>query len=290
MSDLKTIAALTPESSARSPWRLLPFSRLPADEQMAFGDAMLTEVQTPALRWRQIVPEALILGHGQRPERVNFEACRLAGIGVSRRASGGTAVLSGPDLLGLDVVLPAGHPLALADITRSYVWLGEALAVGLRSLGVEAATVPPDEARAQARAVPPGDPLRLACYATLSPYEIVAGGRKLVGLAQARRRSGTLLQAGILLQWHPERLVPLLAVPPAEQQPMIDALQGRAVGLDELGFTLTLENLLAGLTDAISAAAGVELLPAAWTAAEQAATAEIRERYAVVDPRPGPLG
>jgi lipoate-protein ligase A len=250
---------------------------------MARGDAMLTAVQAPCLRWRQIAPEALVLGHGQRLESVDLAACRAAGVNVYRRATGGTAVLSGPELLGLDLVLPAGHPLALADITRSYVWLGEALSAGLRSLGVDAEAVLPDEARAQAASIASDDPLRLACYATLSPHEIVSGGRKLVGLAQARRRAGVLLQAGVLLRWQPERLVPLLAIAPARRAETVGALRARAVGLDALAVTVDAEVLAERLSAAVAEASGVTFMPAEWTEAERAAMTSLRPRYAPVD-------
>lgn len=260
--------------TTREAWRLLPFTRLPADEQMAWAAAMLSAVTAPALRWRQTVPEALILGRGQPETSINFDACRAAGCAVYRRATGGTAVLSGPELLGADIVLPPGHPLALADVTQSYRWLGEALAAGLRGLGVPALAVEPEAARAAREALPAGDPLRLACYALPSPYEVVAGGRKLAGLAQARRRSGVLLQAGVLLRWQPERLVPLLAIPVAQQEQTIAALRGRAVGLDELSGSVDRSALVARLTEAIACAAGAAFEQAAWSDAEEAAFRE----------------
>ena len=50
----------------------------------------------------------------------------------------------------------------------------------------------------------------VACFGGLSPYEVLAGGRKVVGLSQARRRQGTLLQAGVLLDLDAARLARLL--------------------------------------------------------------------------------
>lgn len=253
--------------------RLLPFSRLPGDRQLALSEAMLSVVQAPALRWRQIVPEALVLGHGQRLQTIDTEACRTTGHGVYRRATGGTAVLSGPELLGLDLVLPTGHPLAAGDVTRSYAWLGEAIAEALRKSGVAAATVSPEEARMQVASLPPGSPLRLACYATLSPYEVVVGGRKLVGLAQARRRSGVLYQAGIVLRWQPQRLAPLLAVEGGKRTALIEALRGRAVGLDDLGCPVPIDAVMHEVTVVIARAAGAVIQQMDWTEAELAAAA-----------------
>jgi lipoate-protein ligase A len=49
------------------------------------------------------------------------------------------------------------------------------------------------------RAAPPAAGLDWACFAGLSPWEVVAGGRKIAGLAQVRRRQGVLLVGGVLL-------------------------------------------------------------------------------------------
>ena len=55
----------------------------------------------------------------------------------------------------------------------------------------------------------------------------MSGGRKLAGLAQRRNRSGTLLQAGLLLAWQPERLVRLLLLSPADRGHLAALLRGR---------------------------------------------------------------
>lgn len=231
---------------------------------------MLAHATAPALRWRQMEPEALVLGYRQPESAADPVACRAAGVRVYRRTSGGTAVLSGRDLLAVDIVLPAGHRLALSNVTESYRWLGEALAAGLRSLGIAADAVSPAEARVQARSIAQDDPLRLACYALLSPYEVVVGGRKLIGLAQVRRRSGSLLQAGLLLRWNAERLAGLLTIPAGQRERVAHMLHDRAIGLDEIGLGLDDEELIAHLTVAIGAAGGAELAPEEWNDEERA--------------------
>ena len=284
-------------------WRLLPFTRLPADEQMARGSAMLVAVSGPSLRWRQIAPEALVLGHGQPLASIDLGACRAAGIDVYRRSTGGTAVLSGPEMLSLDVVLPAAHSLLAADVTKSYAWLGQALAAGLAGFGIEATAVSPEAARSQVRSLRPNDPLRLVCYACLSPYEVTVGDRKLVGLAQARRKAGALLQAGLLLRWRPERLAPLLATEPAGQKELAVALRPRAVGLEEVLSSVDQQQVMQALTASIGSATGMDVVETDWSPAETAAiTAALpgfeplagvrfaREAQPHPDPSAGPEG
>ncbi len=195
---------------------------------------------TPVLYWSQAQPEALVLGFSQKEAILNPQAVTEETIPVYHRRAGGTAVLVGPHLLGLDVVLPADHPLVLADLVESYRWLGETWVRALHLLGVETRVIPPDEAHAaralarQAEYHERETVLRRACYASNSPYEVVAGTRKVVGLDMIRRRNGSLLQAGVLLHWDCERLARLLAHSPAEQELLRRTLPERAVGLDEL--------------------------------------------------------
>jgi lipoate-protein ligase A len=266
-------------------WRRLPFSRLPAGEQSAWTEALLAEVvetRVPALRWRETAPEALSLGRGQPIADVDLNACAVAGVRVYRRATGGTAVLGGRDLLGLDVVLPPGHRLALSNVAESYRWLGEALAAGLRQLHIAAEAVNPQTARTQARTLTPDDPARRACFATLSPYEVAVAGRKLIGLAQARRRGAVLLQGAVLLRWDAERLAVLLAIPVERRAATVHALHDRAIGLDEVALPLERDELIARLTDAIATAADADIRVDEWSDEE-------RDRFARALPQFAPI-
>jgi len=73
-----------------------------------------------------------------------------------------------------------------------------------------------------------------ACYGSLSPYEVVAGQHKVVGLDMIRRRAGSLLQAGVLLHWDTEPLAQLLGHTAEEQYILREGLRERAIGLDTL--------------------------------------------------------
>jgi lipoate-protein ligase A len=171
---------------------------------------------------------ALVLGRSHADPALDGDAARAAGVAVTRRSSGGGPVLWDDGLLALDLVLPRGHPLAPDDVVAAYRPLGEAIAAALRSCGVGEVEVV-DVARARAWRRDPGGAAD-ACYGGLSPYEVLAGGRKVAGLSQTRRRTGTLLQAGIL-----ERLdAPGLARLLGRDAAWADALAATATGLDEV--------------------------------------------------------
>jgi len=137
-----------------------------------------------------VTPSALVLGSAQP------EADAATAFDVVRRGTGGGAVLCDAGTLLIDLAVPAGHVLAPEDVTAAYRPLGEALQAALSGLGVDCRTVTIDEARSMDEARKAA--ARRACWAGLSPYELVlADGRKLVGLAQRRRRGAVLHQIAI---------------------------------------------------------------------------------------------
>ncbi len=226
-------------------WRIYSLSIADQQQHIERSESLLAEAApgVPAtLYWSQAERPGLVLGFSQKPGVLNAEALAAYSLPVYRRKAGGTAVLVGPHLLSLDVLLPAGHPLILADIVESYRWFGEAWVAALRELGLETRSVPVAEAHEQRALLKQPETaqreviLRRACYGSLSPYEVVAGRgqRKVVGLDMVRRRAGCLLQAGVLLRRETETLAQLLGHTPEEQAILREGLRERAVGLDSL--------------------------------------------------------
>ena len=188
---------------------------------------------TPALSWSTVTGPALVLGRLAVDPEVNGEAVRAEGVEVVRRSSGGGPVLWDAGLLALDVALPRGHRLAGDDVVDAYRWLGEAIAEGLRALGVPDVEVVGIERAREDRARP--GPAADACYGGLSPFEVTATGRKVVGLSQTRRPPGALFQAGILMSLDPGLLARLLR----RDEEFAEGLATAAAGLDELRPGLT---------------------------------------------------
>jgi lipoate---protein ligase len=183
-----------------------------AEEQAWNIEQLALPVSEPSYRVWTYERGALVLGHlraaaSEVPRRTTQE--------LVRRQSGGGAVLVGPWLVGASVVLPWQHPLAARGVVDSYRWLGEAHAGVLRGFGINASAICPPEIRTR-RANESLD-LQWACFGSLSPWEVVGNaGRKLVGLAQVRRRTGMLLVAGTLVSTPDWRLLTeLMDQPPA---------------------------------------------------------------------------
>jgi lipoate-protein ligase A len=267
-----------------TPWRLLPHSAGAAQAELAAAEALLAGLLAApgaAMRWSESPGPALVIGSGQKLADIDMAACAAAGVSLHRRASGGSAVLFVPGLLMQDLVLPPGHPLAILDVSESYRWLGEVWAAALRGLGLPAAPIAVPEAREDTRGLDPL--LRRACFAGRSPYEILAGGRKLVGFSQVRRRHGTLLQVGVYVRWPGAELARLLRLAPDEGQALADGLAARVAGLAELlPAPPALAALMRAFAESMAADYGADLAPASWREDELAALRAALPRYAPI--------
>lgn len=166
-----------------------------AAEQAWNQRQLAAPVRAPRVQvWTYPTP-GVVFGCAQA--RLHAEAAQAARTDcalVQRRAGGG-AVLVGPWMLSSSIVLPPDHRLLAGGTVSSYRWLGALHAGLMRDYGIPAHALSPAELARR-----PNDPsLGWACFGGLSPWEVVAHDRKLVGLAQLRRRDGVLLTTGTLL-------------------------------------------------------------------------------------------
>lgn len=136
---------------------------------------------------------AVVLGCAQASRYAStLERARSQGVEIVQRSSGGGAVLAGPGLLSMALVLPAGHRLVAEGPMAAYRWLGCLHAGVLRDAGLQALAVAP-------AAIGPRPGPAWACYGGLSPWEVTVHGRKIVGLAQRRAQGKVLLVSGTLV-------------------------------------------------------------------------------------------
>jgi lipoate-protein ligase A len=127
--------------------------------------------------------------------------------------------------------------------------------------------------------------VRRACFGGRSPYELLAGGRKLVGFSQIRRRPGALFQVGLYARWPGAALAALLRLPADEREATAAALAGRVVGLGELlPAPPPPEAIMEAFARAMARRYGLALAPATWRPDELAAARAAMPRYAPIDP------
>lgn len=206
-------------------WRRLPLATGPCEALLAEGARLLDGIDggTPIVRWYRPSDAAIVVGRGQQTEW--FAA---ADIGVVSRFSGGGAVLMDDGLLSLDVIVPSGHPLLDGDLAAPFLRIGAAWGRGLASLGVPAVVMHEGASTTPRRGTERERLLAAICYATLGRGEITSSGRKIVGLAQRRRRPGALIQCGLLRRWQPQPLLRALGAAGDDEQ-----ILNAAAGIDE---------------------------------------------------------
>lgn len=195
-----------------------------ADEQMAADLAMLDRVLAggpPMLRLYRWSPPALSIGRHQSVEDVDHARCDALGVAVTRRPTGGRALLHGADLT-YAVAMP--RPDACDGVLGAYAHLAEAIVDGLARVGIHATVA----MRAGERGA--------ACFASHEGADLAVDGRKICGSAQLQRE-GALLQHGAILLDRMPFAEPDLLVYPDRSRRDRDMAQLRAatVTVAELG-------------------------------------------------------
>ncbi|GHU91512.1 octanoyltransferase LipM [Spirochaetia bacterium] len=194
------------ESKASFPFRLLRTGLRDGAYNMGLDEALLEAVarrdSLPVLRFYGWSPPAVSIGYFQGlEEEIDLASCARHGVDVIRRITGGGAVFHQAELT-YSIILPDTHPLAGSGIQDSYTILCAGIVEGLALLGVPARFAPINDIIVN----PSG----------LLPMEIhreYAGGRKISGNAQIRRKRCVLQHGTIMLENDTDLMFSLLKVP-----------------------------------------------------------------------------
>jgi lipoate---protein ligase len=178
---------------------------------------------------REVDRKVLVLGSTQPRSLADPVRSQRAGVTVLRRRSGGGAVYLAPAAeVWVDVWLPRGDPLWSDEPRRSAEQVGEWWAQALAASGATGISVH----RGASVPAPGSD---VACFAGVGPGEVVADGRKVVGLAQWRSRQGALVHGCAYRRWEPGPLVDVLAMEEGRRAALDESLQTVATGLRDIG-------------------------------------------------------
>ena len=266
-----------------SSWRLLiedsPRSgaaNMAVDE--AIAEAAAAGAVPPTLRFYRWNPPTVTLGRHQKLADVDETQIAARGYDLVRRATGGRAILH-VDELTYSVSGPIEEPRMAGGVMDAYLRFSNALLSGLSTLGLKA-----EKAGGRTRA---GRELSAACFETPSAYEITAGGRKLMGSAQSRRK-GYVLQHGSLPLWGDvTRLVDVLALSCTAKDRLRQQLRRQAATLAEAldlppdSERLAFPHVAAAMAGGFASALDQDLEPGTLSASELSRSAElIRVRYA----------
>jgi lipoate-protein ligase A len=279
------------------PWRLVVHEDAPGDYLMALDEVLLESViggGAPVVRFYTWQPATLSLGVNQHVGEVDPEECARRGFGLVRRLTGGRAVLHQHELT-YSVIARENDPRVSGGVIESYRKISVALVEGLKGLGVKVGLAEPNRAlyRAMAasrRQIDGGDDSGEAegshgavCFDVASAYEITAGGKKLVGSAQARRGGAILQHGSILLDIDWDAWVSVFAyASEAGRQRAYGKLPTRMTSLrQELGREVTAEEVQERLARSFEEVLQIDLTRGDLSEVEEASTRELaREKYA----------
>jgi len=182
------------------------------------------------LRFQRFPPSVLIGRHQVLHEVVRVEACRLRGVEIARRPTGGGAVYMAPGMLAWDVV--ADRQRFRGRLQQAAAAIGGGVASGLERLGVPAKFV--------------------------SPGDIRCEGRKLCGTSGYVEGAALVLQGTVLIAFDPAAMGEVLILPGMSEARLAEAL----IGLSEiLGGSPREDEVETALAAGISSALGVSFDP-----------------------------
>jgi lipoate-protein ligase A len=257
-----------------TPWRLIVDGDLPGANNMARDMAMLEAVakgQSPSsLRLYGWDPPCLTVGRHQGVEAANLDFCRLEGIDVVRRPTGGRALLHHLELT-YAVVAPIGRGPLPAGLQEAYRKICGALVRAARAFGVEA-ELTSGEVNLQL----PGPRTSVPCFEAPAGGEVVVVGRKLIGSAMRAHGSAVLQHGAILLDWDGRLQAGSMGLTDdASLRPHVTTLR------DELGRDLPRSVLEETLVEAFTEELGVGIEPGQSSEVERAREDELIESFVV---------
>lgn len=260
-------------------WRLLRTPPAAAARNMAVDEALLLELAASGVERGGVIrlygwsPPAVSIGRYQRAADLTLEARAHPGEGWVRRPTGGRALYHGPELT-YAVVAPLAAPRVSGTVLASYRKIGNALALGLRELGVGV------------ELAPCGDPARLrasaSCFESAAASELLWEGRKLAGSAQLRHGPALLQHGSIPLDDPTDGCVDALAFgSDAEREAARGRARARTATLrGALGREVHAGEVAEAVARGFARCWGVELAPSEPTDRERARADELEaEKY-----------
>ncbi len=232
-----------------------------AAEGLALDEALMARVSRdaavprPALRLYTYADHAALVGRYQTlAAEIDVDACLATGTKLSRRPTGGGAIVMGRDQLGVALALPAKATSLKALLPE----LGAGLVEGLRRIGVQAEFG--------------------------GKNDLLAGGRKIAGLGLYMDAKGALLfHSSLLVDLDIDFMLRVLNIPAAKLADKGAAAVSERITTvrRETGQELAMDDVRDVIAEGFAARFGVELAPDEFTADERAVAAQLVEsRYA----------
>jgi len=169
-------------------WQLIVSPRLPGSANMQTDLKLFHDFEKglipSTLRIYSWKPKCISVGYSQDLVKKN-------GWDVVKRPTGGGIVFHNETEVTYSLVTDLNNPILPEGMIPSYKKISEAILLGLKSLNINAEIAP--------RTPRPASRSSL-CFDLPAEYEIVVGGKKIVGSAQKRGKKALLQQGSICIE------------------------------------------------------------------------------------------
>jgi lipoate-protein ligase A len=255
-------------------WRLLNYRSNSASENMAIDEAVFQETiknkRPPTLRfygWRR---PAVSIGYFQGlKNEINFNRCRLSGVDIVRRITGGKAVYHRDEIT---YSLAAGNSEKLFPdaIIGTYEIISLCLAHGLSELGIKAHLAKPASGKKP--------DMTSCCFSVPSGNELLVGDRKICGSAQMRTHGGFLQHGSLLMTFDPVETAALILT--SQVTDPTEKLRRSVTAVNEvMSSPVSAETLCSALQKGFIDELGINLSEGPLTPAEKALSSQLVKKY-----------
>jgi lipoate-protein ligase A len=177
-------------------------------------------------------PSCISLGYAQKEERwIDGKKASSLGWEVVRRPTGGGIVFHNEAEVTYSIVTELENPILPKGLVPSYKRISEAIVCALALVGVKAEIC---RSNVERRTLNVG-----LCFSFPAEYEIVVGGKKIVGSAQKRGRRTLLQQGSIFVRRPPKEIFSALKKAYADHNAVsVEEVLGREAGFTEISAAL----------------------------------------------------
>lgn len=248
-------------------------------ENMAIDEAVFRETiknkKSPTIRFYDSHPAAVSIGYFQNAKKeVNIEKCKKAGVDIVRRMTGGRAVFHYNEIT-YSVVAGDREKAFPSDIAGTYKVISKCIVRGLAYLGINANL--DEDGRILTK-----EKSDSFCFSVSSKNELLVGGRKICGSAQARKRGGFLQHGSMLLALDPEKTASFLL--PARTPEQLDKLSKSVTAVNiEIASVVEKSEIYFKLIKGFIEELGVNLEEETLTPAEEKLKNELMKKYTDVN-------
>ena len=232
----------------------------------------------PVLRLYAWNPPCISIGYAQSFKDINLDHLSELNWDLVRRPTGGRAILH-VDELTYAVIGPHSESRLAGGVLGSYRRLSGALTCALKKIGLPAQALP--QAKRESAASTAHDPI---CFEQPSNYEITVNGKKLIGNAQARKKTGVLQHGTLPLYGDLTRITHVLNFDSEElRATAAQRLLARATTVEHaLQHSITWKMAADAIISAFSEILNLKLIPTNLTSEEFARAAVlVNEKYAL---------